>query len=74
MRCPGSDSRNLRVELHKCPKCGVGVELFFDESRVRCQKCGQILYREKTPNCIDWCASAKECLGEAKWRKLIDEN
>jgi ribosomal protein S27AE len=49
MRCPGSDSQNLRVELHKCPKCGADVELFSDESRVHCQKCGEIVYREKTP-------------------------
>jgi DNA-directed RNA polymerase subunit RPC12/RpoP len=49
MRCPGSDSRNLRVELHKCPKCGADVELFSDESHVRCQKCREIVYREKTP-------------------------
>ena len=49
MRCPGSDSRNLRVELHKCPKCGADVEIFSDESRIKCQKCGTIVYREKTP-------------------------
>ena len=49
MRCPGSDSRNLRVELHKCPNCGADVEIFSDESRVKCQKCGTLVYREKTP-------------------------
>jgi DNA-directed RNA polymerase subunit RPC12/RpoP len=74
MRCPGSDSRNLRVSLHKCPTCGADVEIFSDESRVRCQKCGEIVQKEKTPACLDWCAHARECLGEARWRELKGEN
>lgn len=73
MRCPGQDDRNLRVELHKCPNCGADVEIFSDESRVRCQKCHEWVYREKTPACIDWCSKARECLGEERWRQLKGE-
>ena len=40
-RCPGQDSRNLRVKLYKCPKCGAGVEIFSDEVKVKCRKCGE---------------------------------
>lgn len=70
MRCPGQDNRNLRVELHKCPNCGYEVEVFSDEAKVRCHKCGGWVYREMAPSCIEWCAKARECLGEERWRQL----
>jgi len=41
--------------------------------RVKCQKCGQYVYKEKTPSCIDWCAAARQCLGEERWKELKDE-
>ena len=69
-KCPGQDSRKLRVELYKCPGCGAEVEIFSDEARVKCHKCGEFVHREKAPSCIDWCASARECLGEERWRQL----
>ena len=69
-RCPGQDSRNLRVALYKCPNCGAEVELFSDELKVRCHKCGKYIYKEKMPSCIDWCASARWCLGEERWKAL----
>ncbi len=70
MKCPGQDSQNLRVELHKCPKCGYMMEIFSDESGVRCSKCGEVIHREKMSSCIDWCSHAKECLGEERWKQL----
>lgn len=73
-RCPGQDSRNLRVELHKCPNCGYEIEIFSDEIKVKCSQCGENVYREKTPSCIDWCASARQCLGEERWRQLRGED
>ena len=69
-RCPGQDGRNLRVELYKCPTCGAHVEIFSDELKVKCHQCGKYIYREKTPSCIDWCASAHQCLGEERWQAL----
>ena len=72
-RCPGQDMRKLRVELHRCPGCGGEVEIFSDESRVRCHKCGEMVYREKAPSCINWCSSARQCLGEERWRQLMGE-
>jgi len=73
-QCPGQDSRNLRVELHKCPNCGHEVEIFSDEIKVRCSRCGENVFRERTPSCIDWCASARQCLGEERWRRLKGES
>ncbi len=71
--CPGQDMRNLRVALYRCPSCGAGVEIFSDELRAKCQKCGQYVYKEKTPSCIDWCASARQCLGDERWKALRGE-
>jgi len=70
LRCPGQDLRNLRVSVHKCPNCGAEVEIFSDELGIKCQKCGTKVLREQTPTCIDWCAHARECLGEERWRQL----
>jgi NADH pyrophosphatase NudC (nudix superfamily) len=72
-RCPGQDNRRLRVELHKCPSCGYEVEIFSDEIKVKCSHCGEHVFREETPSCIEWCASARQCLGEERWRKLMTE-
>ena len=73
IRCPGQDMRNLRISLHKCPNCGAEVEIFSDELRVKCQKCGKYVYKEKTPSCIDWCAAARQCLGDERWKQLKGE-
>lgn len=72
-KCPGQDMRNLRVSLHKCPSCGTEVEIFSDELKVKCHNCGQNVHREKTPSCIEWCSSARQCLGEERWKELRDE-
>jgi ribosomal protein S27E len=71
-KCPGQDSRKLSVSVHKCPACGNEVEIFSDEVRVKCRKCGEMVYREETPSCITWCASAKACIGEERWKELND--
>ncbi len=69
-QCPGQDTRKLRVALYKCPNCGTEVEMFSDELRLKCHKCGKYVYKEKVPSCIDWCASARQCLGEEMWQVL----
>jgi DNA-directed RNA polymerase subunit RPC12/RpoP len=69
-RCPGQSERNLKAELYPCPGCDHKVEIFSDELRARCPRCGREVYREKTPSCIDWCKAAEQCLGSEKWRKL----
>ncbi len=70
-KCPGQDTRNLRSAVYKCPSCGEMVEIFSDELRFRCKKCGNYVYRDKAPTCIEWCPSARQCLGEERWRALI---
>ena len=73
-KCPGQDMRNLRVSVHKCPNCGAEVEIFSDELKVKCQKCGEKVYREQVPSCIDWCAKARQCLGEERWKELRSDD
>ena len=68
--CPGQDTRNLRIELYRCPSCGAEVEIFSDEVRARCHQCRELVYREQLSSCIDWCASARQCLGEGRWSRL----
>ena len=74
MKCPGQDMRNLRVSLHKCPACGAEVEMFSDELKVKCPKCGEKVYKEKVPSCIEWCSSARQCLGEQRWKELMGKD
>lgn len=69
-KCPGADSRFLQVQEEKCQSCGYTVEMFSDEIRLKCPRCGQMIYREAIPSCIDWCSMAKECIGEEKYKEL----
>ncbi len=73
-KCPGQDMRNLTVTSVKCPGCGTDVEIFSDEIKVRCRKCGTRVYREQVPSCIDWCQRARECIGEERWKELRGED
>lgn len=76
IKCPGTDSRFLKIGIYKCGNCGYEVEMFSDELRVKCPKCGSDVFQETTPSCIEWCKSARECLGEEKWqeiKKIMDE-
>ncbi len=73
-KCPGQDGKNLRSAIYTCPDCGTPVEIFSDETRFRCKQCGQYVYRDKTPSCVEWCPSASQCLGEARWRELLEQN
>ena len=68
--CPGQDGRSLRVSLHKCPDCGNEVEIFSDETRIKCGNCGSYVYKENVPSCVEWCSKARECLGEERWKSL----
>ncbi len=44
------------------------------QQHVKCQRCGTKVYRDKIPSCIDWCASARQCLGEERWKALHGED
>lgn len=61
--CHGRDARGLTASDHACPGCGYAVEMFSDEVRTPCPKCGTEVSRVGTEGCASWCPKAKECLG-----------
>lgn len=69
-KCPGQDDRNIKLDTIRCPDCGYQIEIFSDEMKVRCPKCKNLACRDKLPSCVDWCKSARECIGEEKWQQL----
>lgn len=60
--CPGQDIKTLRAAIYLCPSCGAEVEIFSDESAVKCYRCGNMVRTEATPSCVEWCAQASKCL------------
>jgi hypothetical protein len=65
-KCPGQDQRFWKPEdisLMPCPRCGVMVEFFKDDSSRKCPDCGT---RFKNPHldmgCAQWCPFAKDCI------------
>jgi len=73
-KCPGAAlNRNVRVEIKKCPSCSYEVEIFEDESAIKCPKCGTEVRRQSAPSCVSWCKHARKCLGEKKWNELIKD-
>lgn len=70
--CPGAVTfREVRPEYILCPECGNEVEIWSDEMVARCRQCGSLVSRERGASCIDWCVYAKECIGLAKYERLI---
>jgi putative nucleotidyltransferase with HDIG domain len=68
MKCPGQDPRFWKFDAifeAECPKCGNLVELFKDETRRRCKKCGnQVLNPKMDFGCAAHCKFAEHCFGE----------
>jgi len=61
VQCPGA--LDLRLEVVVCPDCGSELELFSDEYKTTCRKCGRVVFRDLA-SCIDWCPYARRCLAE----------
>lgn len=69
--CPGSkDIKQPKPEDIKCRHCGKNIEIWSDEVEAKCKHCGKITSRHLPPTCIEWCAFAKECVGEEKYKRL----
>lgn len=53
--CPGSRTiREPRPEYMACSSCGAEVEIWTDELKATCSKCGNKVYRAQQVSCIDW--------------------
>jgi rubredoxin len=74
--CPGSKTlREAVPEDFPCPRCGSIVEIWTDEPRRKCSNCGATVSKANPTivACAEWCASARECLGEelyARWQAM----
>ncbi len=78
MKCPGQDRRywtgDAAVEV-PCPECGAAVEVFRDEGRARCPRCGHRFPNPGTDfGCAKWCSLANECLGFTPQRQPGDNS
>lgn len=70
--CPGSKAfRQPKPEFIPCPSCHGEVEIWTDEAEAKCDQCGQMVSREMLQGCVDYCPSAKECLGEQLYTRLM---
>lgn len=68
VKCPGQDTRFWKpgdIFLTECPKCGVEIEFFKDDTRRRCAWCGHLFYNPKIDlGCAEWCQYADQCVPE----------
>ncbi len=72
MKCPGAKAfRQPTPEFLPCPNCHNEVEIWTDEAEAKCDRCGTMVSREMLQGCIDTCATAKECLGEQLYNRLM---
>lgn len=72
-QCPGQEKRNLKIENVSCISCGYLLEIFSDELKVKCPRCGAVVRREQLPSCVEWCKGAQECIGAEQYRKHIND-
>lgn len=70
-RCPGQDPRNLKAEIIPCPGCAYEVEIFSDEMNARCPRCKKDVIRQGMPSCVEWCNSARECVGSLAYDAFV---
>lgn len=69
--CPGTKIfKNPLPEAIECSGCGEELEIWTDEFKVRCKKCGATTYKQRGPSCIDWCKYAESCVGPDLYRRL----
>ena len=54
-----------------CPKCGTEIELFSVDTQMPCPHCGFVAYND-TLSCVQWCAHAKECVGEEVYEQMME--
>jgi hypothetical protein len=71
--CPGSRTMRQPVpEMFQCPTCREEVEIWSDEIKGSCLKCGTTVMRDGFMSCLDWCAMGKDCVGDATYGKYMN--
>jgi len=54
-----------------CPQCGHEIEMFSIDTEMPCEHCGFVAYND-TLSCVQWCAHARECVGEAVYEQMME--
>ena len=52
-----------------CPQCGHEIEMFSIDTQMPCEHCGFVAYND-TLSCVQWCAHAKDCVGEEMYELM----
>ena len=53
-----------------CPRCGNEIEMFSIDTEMACEHCGFVAYND-TLSCVQWCAYAKQCVGEEMYEHMM---
>ena len=79
-KCPGQgrvwrDPKRFAYEVD-CPNCESKVEFFYDDTRRKCGNCDESVQPDIDTlryhhGCASTCKSARECLGDEKYLKLL---
>jgi ribosomal protein S27AE len=70
-KCPGAAAfRRPTIVLKTCPRCGEEIEMFSDDAKGNCSRCGFIVYNDAL-SCVQWCEYAKQCVGEEVYNELM---
>jgi len=70
--CPGSQRfKQPQPEIINCPFCADEIELWTDEAEAVCSTCKRNVTRESGNCCLDWCAYARGCVGEAAYDRYV---
>lgn len=71
--CPGTSLfRQPRPLDIACPHCKKEIEIWTDEFAVQCPFCKKQVVRDPGASCLDWCKSARECVGEDFYRIYLE--
>lgn len=54
-----------------CPQCGHEIEMFSIDTQMPCENCGFVAYND-TLSCVQWCAYAKQCVGEEMYNAMME--
>lgn len=68
-KCPGAERIRVSFPDEVPCACGGKVEVWPDEGEARCPACGRTVSRKIPPACVEWCAAARECVGEQLYER-----
>jgi hypothetical protein len=71
LKCPGAEGIRASFPEEIPCACGAKVEMWPDEMEARCAGCGHSVSRDVPPACIEWCAAARECVGDDLYRRYM---